>query len=150
MSTIRQATANDLAAIKTLVSETILRCVTADEDAHRSIVGDICTLLDAWAESPADTVHLVCECEGKIIGVVLISKYEKINLLFVHPAKQREGIGTSLLESALEVCRHAGRSNNVTLNASDHAVPFYRKYGFIPNGQAQDLPGGCTPLVIPL
>jgi len=150
MDIIRQANPADAAAIKALVSETVLRCVAEDEDSYRRIFGEICTVLDSWVESPKDTVHLVCERDDEIVGVVLISQYEKMNLLFVHPAYQKVGVGTSLLDSALEVCRLSGKSDKITLNSSRHAAPFYLKHGFVPNGAPRDLPGGCVPLAFDL
>jgi predicted GNAT family N-acyltransferase len=73
-----------------------------------------------------------------------------MNLLFVHPAQQKTGIGQALLDSALETCRQIGKSRQITLNSSSYAAPFYLKYGFAPNGEPKDKPGGCIPLIINL
>ncbi len=150
MNMIRQANPADSPAIKMLVSETLLQCVVEDEDSHTKIFNEICTTIDSWAESPGDTVHLVCERDERIVGVVLISHYERMNLLFVHPACQKAGIGTALLDNALEACRMGGKSRQVTLNSSNYAAGFYRKYGFAANGEPENRPGGCVPLAIDL
>jgi GNAT superfamily N-acetyltransferase len=150
MSNIRQANTNDSAAVKSLVSETLLHCVFEGGDAYRTLFGEICKLIDSWVDSPMDAVHSVYENDGNIVGVVFISQYDRLNLLFVHPTQQRFGIGKSLLDSALEACRKSGKSNQITLNSSNYAAPFYLKYGFIPNGKPEDKPGGCMPLIINL
>lgn len=150
MEIVRQANSEDLSAIRTLLSETLRRCVVADEVSHKKVFDEICETVDSWVEDPRDSVHLVCERDDKIVGVVLITQYERMKLLFVHPAHQRVGIGRTLLDSALEVCRLSGKSNKVTLNSSIHAAPFYRKYGFVPNGEPKNLPGGCIPLAVKL
>jgi len=150
MNNIRQANPADSPAIKALISETLLRCVVEDEASHTKLFDEICTIVDSWAESPGDAVHLVCIHDEKIVGVALISHYERMNLLFVHPAHQKAGIGTALLDSALQACRQCDNIKQVTLNSSDYAAPFYRNYGFKPNGEPKDLPGGCIPLAIDL
>jgi len=150
MRNIRQAISNDSAAIKTLVSKTLLSCVLDGGDAYRALFGEICTLIDTWVDSPEHIVHLVCEHSGEIIGEVFISQYDRMNLLFVHPTRQKAGIGASLLNRALETCRLSGKSSQVKLNSSSYAAPFYLKYGFVPNGEPEDKPGGCIPLIIEL
>ena len=150
MNSIRQANPEDVTAIKALVSETLRRCVVEDEESHGTIFGEICTVIDSWVECPGDTVHLVCERDEEIVGVVLIAHYERMKLLFVHPECQKGGIGTALLERALTVCRLSGESRRVTLNSSSYAAGFYRKYGFVANGEPENRPGGCVPLAIDL
>jgi len=150
MSIIRQAIPEDVAAIKALVSETLRRCVVDDEESHGTIFGEICSAIDLWVEDSRGAVHLVCERDEKIVGVVLIAHYERMKLLFVHPACQKAGIGKVLLDRALEACRLAGKSRRVTLNSSSYAAGFYRKYGFVPDGGPEDRPGGCVPLAIDL
>lgn len=150
MHNIRQACPSDSAAIKRLISETLLHCVFDDGDAYSTLFGEICELIDSWMDCPKDIVHLVCERGSAVVGVVFVSRYERLNLLFVHPAHQKAGIGRDLLDSALESCRRVGNSRQVTLNSSSYAAPFYLKYGFAPNGEPEDRPGGCIPLIIKL
>jgi len=133
-----------------LVSETLLSCVFDEGDAFNTLFGEICTLIDSWADNPKGIVHLVCEYDGDIIGVVFISHYERMNLLFVHPTQQKAGIGKDLVDRALESCRQIGKRSQITLNSSSYAEPFYLKYGFTPSGEPNDKPGGCIPLTINL
>lgn len=150
MSTIREAKTEDVRTIKSLVSETLRRCVVEDEESYGTIFSEICTTIDSWVECPKDTVYLVYERDEKIVGLVLIAHYERMKLLFVHPECQKAGIGTALLDSALEACRLSGESRRVTLNSSSYAAGFYRKYGFVPDGEPEERPGGCVPLAIDL
>ena len=91
MNSIRQANSEDVAAIKTLVSETLRRCVVDDEESHGTIFGEICETIDLWVEKAKGSVHLVCEQDGELVGVVLIARYERMKLLFVHPECQGAG-----------------------------------------------------------
>lgn len=150
MYNIRQAIPNDSAAIKALISETLLCCVLDDGDAYNTLFREICVLLDSWINNPVDTIHFVCQHDEDITGVVFISRYEIMNLLFVHPTQQKAGIGKALVDRALKVCRQAGKCNRIKLNSSSYAEPFYLKYGFTPNGEPEDKPGGCIPLKINL
>ena len=150
METIRQANSEDTSAIKALISETVRRCVAEDDASYEGIYSDICSAIDSWVECSERSVYLVCEREDSIVGVVLIADFERMLLLFVGPSYQRRGIGRALLDCALDCCRRPGGSSRVTVNSSSYAAAFYRKYGFTPNGQARDLPGGCIPLVIDL
>lgn len=150
MSNIRQANPNDLAAIHKLITETLKQNVIAEKNAFASVYSDICAVLESWRGEPGESPHLVCELDGCIIGDVLISECEKLDLLFVHPGFQRKGVGRALLDAALEVCRSSGKTTLITLNSSHNALPFYLKYGFVPNGEPRDLPGGCVPLAIDL
>jgi GNAT superfamily N-acetyltransferase len=150
MGNIKPAQLDDASAIRELISYTLRRCVVADDASYEAVYSDICTILDSWAANPEGSVHLVYECGDSIVGVVLISNFERMHLLFVHPSHQRKGIGRALVDRALEACRLSGGSTRVTLNSSNHAAAFYREYGFVPNGEPRDLPGGCIPLATDL
>ncbi len=150
MQNVRQASRDDAAAIKELVSETLLRCVVDNGESYNTLFREIRTLIDAWVESPNDNVHLVYEHRGDIVGVIYISHYENLNLLFVHPTRQKAGFGKVLLDRALQLCRQEGKKCQLTLNSSNYAAPFYLKYGFTQNGNPINRPGGCIPMTINL
>jgi GNAT superfamily N-acetyltransferase len=150
MHNIREAIPNDSPAIKQLISETLLRCVLDKSSTCNTLFEEICELLDSWISNPEDIVHLVCEDAARIIGVVFISHYERMNLLFVEPTRQKGGIGRALVDRALEICRQTGKTSQITLNSSNYAEPFYLNYGFAPHGKPEEKPGGCIPMILNL
>ena len=52
MNSIGQAERSEVAAIKTLVSGNLRRCVVDDEGSHAKISGRICTIVDSWSGRP--------------------------------------------------------------------------------------------------
>lgn len=120
-----------------------------EEDAL-PLLQEIYVILEHWAQSPQDHIHLVCECQQVLTGTVLITEYRKVDLLFVDPDYQGRGLGTALMDQALSMCRAAGQSQQITLNASTASEGFYRRYGFVSNGKPRDLPGGYIPLIYDL
>ena len=56
----------------------------------------------------------------------------KIDKLYVHPARQRQGIGAALIEQAREVARSRGLSTLVLAvnKRNTNAIAAYRKHGF--------------------
>lgn len=150
MHEIREARPDESARIEALIAETLLRCVLGRGDAYETLFGGIRALIGSWAGRPEGVVHLVCVDGTDLIGVVLVSRYERLDLLFVHPSRQRAGVGTRLLDRAIQACRRAGAGRRLTLNSSHYAEPFYRKYGFVPNGPPQDKPGGFIPMTMNL
>ncbi len=150
MRKIRQANPDDSAEIKALVADTLLQCVLDAGEAYDRLLRKICTLIDTWVGNANDSIHLVCEQDDEIIGIVFISHYERLNLLFVQPSQQKTGIGEALLDRALETCRHEGKSCQLILNSSSYAASFYLKYGFTQDGDPINRPGGCIPMKINL
>ncbi len=150
MRNIRQANPDDSAEIKALVADTLLQRVLDAGEPYDKLLSKIGTLIDTWVCNPNDSIHLVCEQNDEIIGIVFVSHHERLNLLFVQSSQQKSGIGEALLDRALEVCRHEGKSCQLTLNSSSYAAPFYLKYGFTQDGDAINRPGGCIPMKINL
>lgn len=73
---------------------------------------------------------LVAERGGEIVGTTMCWPYGKdaatLGMVIVSSRAQGQGIGSSLMEAALE--RLGGRA--VSLNATEEGVPLYRKFGF--------------------
>ena len=68
-----------------------------------------------------------------------------VNMLFVEPAHHRQGIATALMDALL---RHLDEPR-VTVYASDHGMPFYLRYGFVPTDARQQKNGlTFTPMAL--
>ena len=150
MNDIRPATPEDAEAIRALVSESLRHGVVEDPEGYLALFGEICGLVNTWAAGPDGALHWVYLRRGDIVGVVFVTDFEKLNLLIVHPEHQKTGIGSTLLNRAVDACRRSGKSRRVTLNASSCGEAFYLKHGFVHDGPARDLPGGCIPLALTL
>jgi len=80
---------------------------------------------------------LVGEAQGRLAGVVAVRSGSHVSLLFVRRELHGQGIGRELLESALAVMQQGQAGLEcVTVNSSDHAIPFYRAVGFEPLGRS--------------
>jgi ribosomal protein S18 acetylase RimI-like enzyme len=76
---------------------------------------------------------LVVEEGNRIVGMLELKGLDHIAMLFVET--KGRGIGRRLVEMALQMCREdAPGVEQVTVHASRHAVPIYRKLGFEAEG----------------
>jgi len=74
---------------------------------------------------------VVAEAGDKISGMIAVRKGNHITLLFVAPEFHRNGIGTLLFQDALtRIKATMPELRTVTVNSSQHALPFYTQLGF--------------------
>jgi glucosamine-phosphate N-acetyltransferase len=103
------------------------------------------------AEMPSNSCTLVAEINGKVVGTATLLIERKfihgggrvghIEDVSVHGDHQRQGVGTALVEHAIQTARQAG-CYKVILDCFDDLVPFYERMGFRPfnRGLRLDLP----------
>lgn len=70
----------------------------------------------------------VIKDKEKIIGMVCIRDCNHIAMLFVDKEYHRQGIGTKLVNKAIEYCKV--KTQIMTVNSSPYAIEFYHKLGF--------------------
>ena len=63
---------------------------------------------------------------GKMVAMLLVREGEHISLFFVRPERQRQGIGSSLMETALRYYDYAA----LTVHAAPEAMGAYERMGF--------------------
>lgn len=98
-------------------------------------------LVDALRSHAAPIVSLVAEEDASIVGHILFSP---VTLLGVHtptlmglapmavaPARQRQGIGSSLVVEGLERCRRINAAAVVVLGHPE----YYPRFGFVPSSR---------------
>lgn len=77
-------------------------------------------------------VFLVCEIDGIVVGVVR-GDYDGsraiVHQLSVHPAYQRRGIGTALVNEIVKKFRQMG-APTVSATVIEESLPFWQKVGF--------------------
>ena len=75
---------------------------------------------------------MVAECEGRILGMIEIKGENHISMLYVDKDFHHNGIASNLDKKALEEISENNRNpNDITVNSSRYAVPFYESLGFI-------------------
>jgi putative acetyltransferase len=60
----------------------------------------------------------------------VFARNEEIDMLFVHPATVRQGVATSLCD-AIEKLAAARNAERLTVDASDTALDFFKRRGFV-------------------
>ncbi|HVP61543.1 MAG TPA: GNAT family N-acetyltransferase [Myxococcaceae bacterium] len=73
-------------------------------------------------------------------GVIRYLRFAWLGLMAVRPQRQREGLGRTLAETAIEWAREHG-CPSVCLIATPAGVPLYRRLGFVPDGDSSELTG---------
>jgi GNAT superfamily N-acetyltransferase len=98
-----------------------------------------------WAEDH-DIEAWVWDQDGLVAGVVGIAGPE-LQVLYVDPAAQGAGVGSALLEHAVQALRAAGHAEAVlwVLEENGHARGFYEQRGWLPDGvRASPWPGATS------
>lgn len=79
-----------------------------------------------------DYFAMVAECAGKIVGMIEVRGNNHISMLYVDKDFHHKGIASNLVKEALQEIPGSSRgTNDITVNSSRYAVPFYESLGFI-------------------
>jgi GNAT superfamily N-acetyltransferase len=78
--------------------------------------------------------------------VVLVKEFWNLCSLFVAHDCQGQGIGRSLVNAAIDICRTKSPTGTINLNSAPNAITFYRALGFTPREASQVLPTGFLPM----
>ncbi|MCL2532047.1 MAG: GNAT family N-acetyltransferase [Oscillospiraceae bacterium] len=76
----------------------------------------------------------------RLVGMACERDNTHIRKLYVEQAYQRQGIATALMDTLIAAMKAQG-TTQITLASSDHALPFYTRYGFVPTGPRQNSNG---------
>ena len=127
---IRNATASDVAFVIDLFRQAVLRATASEYSEQQR---------QAWAARGNDparwerriaTQHfLVAEQQSQLAGFGAITLEGHLDVLYVHPAHQRQGIATRLL-TALERWAEEQEFAKITVDVSITARPFFARYGY--------------------
>lgn len=72
--------------------------------------------------------------ERKIVGLITLYKYEKLDQLFVHPDSRNMKVATKLWRAAKEICARNGNKGKYWTKSSTLAVNVYKSFGFKMDG----------------
>ncbi|MFZ5541744.1 MAG: GNAT family N-acetyltransferase [Pseudomonadota bacterium] len=91
--------------------------------------------LDEW---DAVSLHAIArDSEGRAIGTGRLLPDGHIGRMAVLKGARGGGAGTSILLALMDAARQRGH-REVVLNAQTHAAPFYRRLGFVEEGDVFD------------
>jgi putative acetyltransferase len=84
----------------------------------------------AFAARLAGALTLLGTIDGSPVGFASLAGTERVDMLYVHPAAARQGVGTMLID-ALEKLAAARGASRLTADVSDSAQDFFRRRGFV-------------------
>jgi putative acetyltransferase len=121
----------DTMALRDLFAQSIEELTADDYDEDQRL---------AWVASAEDAhefrarlagmLTLVVHLDGEYLGFASLKDNKTIDMLYVHPDYAGEGVGTALVD-ALEKIAAARGTETMTVDASDTAVPFFERRGYI-------------------
>lgn len=95
---------------------------------------------EAWTASADDEqqfgkrlageLTLIATLDGSPVGFASLKNNNHIDMLYVHPNAAGRGVG-SMLCDALEKLAGARGTKSITVEASDNALDFFRKRGYV-------------------
>jgi len=99
-------------------------------------VSDMCELSLILRSYPEGCSTAVSECQ--VIGCVMVTRYEHsawIGNLIVDRHYRMRGVGTELLQTAVEHLDNDSTITSIYLNAAPSAVQLYQRFGFVKIGE---------------
>lgn len=88
-----------------------------------------------WDGEDEHAIHLLAgDDEGRPVGCVRILRDGHIGRMAVLRPWRGQGVGSALLQGAIEVVRSLGR-HQAFLDAQSYAIPFYERAGFSAEGE---------------
>ena len=135
---IRNLTPDDLPQASTLCLDAFMQAVAPSLSTQGIETFTKVAAPQAFAERmQGDNLMLACVAQGALAGLIELKEGRHVAMLFIAPGWQRQGIGTRLMNAALE---HA-RVDVVTVKASLSSVPAYQHYGFTLAGEVGEFAG---------
>ena len=83
-----------------------------------------------WDGLDDDAVHLLGRIDEQVVACARLLSNQHLGRMAVLPEWRRKGIGTQLLQFALQQARELGWAS-VHISAQQHALEFYQKQGFV-------------------
>ena len=85
---------------------------------------------DAFGKKLAGELTLIATLQNSPVGFASLRGNETIDMLYVHPSAVGQGVGAMLCD-ALEKLAGARGTKTLSVDASDNALEFFRKRGYI-------------------
>lgn len=85
--------------------------------------------IETWASRMRSRVSFVAETEGRLIGFIQYEPPDHIDMTYVHPEHQRQGVASALLAALESEARGTGVPR-LNVEASITSRPFFAARGF--------------------
>lgn len=82
-----------------------------------------------WDEFDNDSTHILAYYNNKAVGTARLLKDGHIGRMAVLKKYRNRNIGQNMLKYLLKIAQKSS-INSIELSAQEHAVEFYKKYGF--------------------
>ena len=129
---IRIAKIDDAPEIRTLIIEAVNpeKNEDFDEDGREFFLQP--NTIESITRRLGDTNYLtLCYIVGeRIVGIITMHNYEKLDQLFVHPDSRNMKVATKLWQAAEKMCSENGNKGKYWTKSSTLAVNVYRSFGF--------------------
>ncbi len=121
----------DIKALQDLFAQSIEE-LTADsyDEAQRTAWIESAEDAAAFGAQLSDGLTLVVGSGGEAQGFATLKNNTLLQMLYVHPFSAGQGVGSTLVD-ALERIAAARGSAELTVEASDTALPFFEKRGYV-------------------
>jgi putative acetyltransferase len=86
---------------------------------------------ETFAARLAGQLTLIATLDGSPVGFASLEGPDALDMLYVHPAVAGQGVGT-MLADALERLAAARGAARLTVDASDTALGFFERRGYLP------------------
>ncbi|HVY57447.1 MAG TPA: GNAT family N-acetyltransferase [Xanthobacteraceae bacterium] len=85
---------------------------------------------EAFVARLARALTLVATMDGTVVGFISLEDANRIEMLYVHPAVARHGVGTTLCDAVEKIAASRG-TTRLTTDASDSARDFFEHRGYV-------------------
>jgi putative acetyltransferase len=85
---------------------------------------------DAFGKTLAGELTLIATMQNSPVGFASLKGPDQIEMLYVHPSVAGQGVGAMLCD-ALEKLAGARGAKNLSVDASDTALDFFKKRGYV-------------------
>ncbi|MCC7252532.1 GNAT family N-acetyltransferase [Hyphomicrobium sp.] len=128
---LRPFLAADTVALRDLFAQSIEELTADDYDEDQRL---------AWAATAADAAAfaerlgamttLVVQVDGEYAGFASLKDNTTFEMLYVHPYFAGQGVGSALADAVERLAQGRG-AKEITVEASDTAVPFFEARGYV-------------------
>jgi putative acetyltransferase len=109
-----------------------VEALTGDDysEAQREAWAAIAEDEEQFSKRLAGALTLIATLQNSPVGFATLKGADHIDMLYVHPGVAGQGVG-SMLCDALEKLAGGRGAKSLTVNASDNALEFYSKRGYV-------------------
>ena len=86
---------------------------------------------EQFGKGLASELTLIATLENSPVGFASLKGADHIDMLYVHPAAAGQGVASMLVE-ALEKLAGGRGAKSLTVDASDNALEFFSRHGYVP------------------